>query len=241
MRFAPCFVRENTSTRRIPTSVMISVSSARLSVFSTKKTSWSTFSAVVECGTTATVSGCFSSWSASSWASRGIVAEKNSVCRTRGSIAITLRTSWMNPMSSMRSASSSTNTSSDLRLTSPCPDRSSSRPGVATRMSMPARSACFCASMPTPPKITKFRSGSCLPYTLKLSPIWAASSRVGVRIRQRIGRPWRAGAGMLAARRCRIGSANAAVLPVPVCARPSKSRPARTNGIALAWIGVGSV
>ena len=44
-----------------------------------------------------------------------------------------------------------------------------------------------------------------------------------------------------AARRCRIGSANAAVLPVPVWAMPSRSRPSSTCGIACAWIGVGVV
>jgi hypothetical protein len=44
----------------------------------------------------------------------------------------------------------------------------------------------------------------------------------------------------MAARRCRIGSAKAAVLPVPVCAMPHKSRPLRTGGIAWHWIGVGS-
>ena len=45
--------------------------------------------------------------------------------------------------------------------------------------------------------------------------------------------------GAMCARRWRIGSANAAVLPVPVWARPSRSRPASTCGIARAWIGVG--
>ena len=40
--------------------------------------------------------------------------------------------------------------------------------------------------------------------------------------------------------RCRIGSANAAVLPVPVAAWPSRSRPASSGGIASRWIGVGS-
>ena len=35
------------------------------------------------------------------------------------------------------------------------------------------------------------------------------------------------------------GSTNAAVLPVPVCAMPSRSRPSSTVGIACAWIGVG--
>ena len=37
------------------------------------------------------------------------------------------------------------------------------------------------------------------------------------------------------------GSANAAVLPVPVCAQPSRSRPAITCGMACDWMGVGVV
>jgi hypothetical protein len=40
---------------------------------------------------------------------------------------------------------------------------------------------------------------------------------------------------------CRSGRPNAAVLPVPVCAMPSMSRPSRSAGIAWAWIGVGVV
>ena len=36
-----------------------------------------------------------------------------------------------------------------------------------------------------------------------------------------------------------MGSAKAAVLPVPVCAQPSRSRPASTCGIAWVWMGVG--
>jgi hypothetical protein len=43
----------------------------------------------------------------------------------------------------------------------------------------------------------------------------------------------------LTARRCRIGSAKAAVLPVPVWAIPITSRPDMTVGIVCAWIGVG--
>ena len=35
------------------------------------------------------------------------------------------------------------------------------------------------------------------------------------------------------------GSMNAAVLPVPVWAMPSKSRPVSTVGMACVWIGVG--
>ena len=48
-------------------------------------------------------------------------------------------------------------------------------------------------------------------------------------------------AGFSAARRCRIGSAKAAVLPVPVWAMPSRSLPSRSCGMACAWIGVGWV
>ena len=51
-----------------------------------------------------------------------------------------------------------------------------------------------------------------------------------------------AGAGACVAsgtpeRRCRIGNAKAAVLPVPVWAMPQRSRPLRTFG--MAWIGIG--
>ena len=38
-----------------------------------------------------------------------------------------------------------------------------------------------------------------------------------------------------------IGSTKLAVLPVPVWAMPMMSRIISTDGIALAWIGVGSV
>ena len=65
------------------------------------------------------------------------------------------------------------------------------------------------------------------------------SSRVGDSTRTR--QPPRGGRPPLAARRCRIGSAKAAVLPVPVWAMPSRSRPSSTAGMAWAWIGVGVV
>ena len=32
---------------------------------------------------------------------------------------------------------------------------------------------------------------------------------------------------------------NAAVLPVPVCAQPIRSRPSRSGGMAFSWMGVG--
>ena len=68
-----------------------------------------------------------------------------------------------------------------------------------------------------------------------LSPIWMASSRVGVRINARMGRS----GPDLASRRCKMGVAKAQVLPVPVWAQPSTSRPARAGGMAFSWIGDG--
>ncbi|ODU54545.1 MAG: hypothetical protein ABS99_09140 [Acetobacteraceae bacterium SCN 69-10] len=74
---------------------------------------------------------------------------------------------------------------------------------------------------------------------MKLSAIWLASSRVGESTSTR--QPPRAGCRLLSARRCRMGRAKAAVLPVPVWAMPWTSRPASTKGMACAWIGVGAV
>ena len=58
------------------------------------------------------------------------------------------------PMSSMRSASSSTRISTFETLTVRWPMWSSRRPGVATRMSTPCLSCLICGLMPTPPKTT---------------------------------------------------------------------------------------
>ena len=59
--------------------------------------------------------------------------------------------SGMKPMSSIRSASSSTKISTWPRLTLFCSTWSSSRPGVATRISTPARTIGSCWRMSTPP------------------------------------------------------------------------------------------
>ncbi len=76
-----------------------------------------------------------------------------------------------------------------------------------------------------------------LPYLTKFSLTCCASSRVGSRIsdrgiRARL-RPW--------LRMSIIGRTKDAVLPVPVWATPMMSRPIRTLGMALAWIGEGVV
>src|ERR1035437_509658 len=144
-----------------------------------------------------------------------------------------MRLIWgANPMSSMRSASSSTRTSISSSTTFCFSRWSSRRPGVATTTSTPSRSAFTCGSYPTPPYTGITPSPKCLPYLRKLSSTCTHSSRVGVRInaRVRFGPP---------SRRSMIGITKAAVLPVPVIANPMMSRPLSASGTACAWIGVG--
>src|SRR5688572_12514184 len=71
---------------------------------------------------------------------------------------------------------------------------SSSRPGVATRISTPPRTIGSCCLMSTPPYTTVDRRPVYLPYSLIASSTWMASSRVGVRISARTG--CRAGDGL---------------------------------------------
>ena len=66
-----------------------------------------------------------------------IVAEKNSVCRVRGSSETIRSTSGMKPMSSMRSASSITRILVSVSRMVPRSNMSSSRPGVAISTSTP--------------------------------------------------------------------------------------------------------
>ncbi|MBV6475514.1 MAG: hypothetical protein MOGDAGHF_01056 [Rhodocyclaceae bacterium] len=95
--------------------------------------------------------GALSMVSASFLISSEKVAEKSRLCRSFGSMARMRLMSGMKPMSSMRSASSSTSTSTLLKVTLFCCTWSSRRPGVATTISTPFRSASVCGLMSTPP------------------------------------------------------------------------------------------
>lgn len=138
-------------------------------------------------------------------------------------------------MSSMRSASSRINTSTWFNFTKPWLMRSRSRPGVATRMSTPFPSRSVCAPCPTPQKMTVWRRPELRPYAVRESPIWMASSRVGVNMSERMTR----GCFVSAERSSISGSEKAAVFPVPVCAQPMRSWRERITGMEPAWIGVG--
>lgn len=69
-------------------------------------------------------------------------------------------------------------------------------------------------------------------YFWNASATWMASSRVGASTNA-CGLTW------LRSALDSTGSANAAVLPVPVWAWPSTSRPASSAGMVAAWIGDG--
>ncbi|MCY1455479.1 hypothetical protein D9M71_726170 [compost metagenome] len=116
------------------------------------------------------------------------VAENSRVWRSPlyGVWRMIWRTCGMKPMSSMRSASSSTITSTMSRCTSPRWLKSSRRPGVATRMSQKRDSrvrSCLSKSMP-PTKLITFSPVYLARPTASLA-ICTTSSRVGAMISAR--------------------------------------------------------
>ena len=142
----------------------------------------------------------------------GMVAENSIVWRVSGSLEQMNSISGINPMSSIRSASSITKSSQPLSRILPRSNRSISRPGVAISTSTPSDSAFNWSPICTPPISSAILRSWFLPYFSKFSATCAASSRVGSRISER---------GISARRRPEantsiIGSTKLAVLPVPV-------------------------
>src|ERR1039457_6778611 len=83
--------------------------------------------------------------------SRDNDAENSNVCRFDGSAFTIRRMSGKNPMSSIRSASSSTRNCMPEKSPFFRPIKSNNRPGVATTMSTPDRNAWICGCSPAPP------------------------------------------------------------------------------------------
>ena len=108
-------------------------------------------------------------------------------------------------------------------------------PGVATSTSTPRASASRCGPMADAAEHGGDRDAEVLAVGAEALGDLASRVRASATAPARGSRA--AAAGLrLAARRCRMGSAKAAVLPVPVWAMPSRSRPASTPG----WPGSGS-
>ena len=149
----------------------------------------------------------------------GMVAENSSVCRSVGSFATILRMSWMKPMSSMRSASSSTKISTPVepqRVALHQVEQAAGRGDqhvdavhqrahlAAHRHAADGERRLRCAGAGR-------RCGSCRGSGRRARASGSAPAR---------GRSCARDACGSSARRFRIGSAKAAVLPVPVCAMP---------------------
>ena len=182
--------------------------------------------------------GCLSRRFASVAMPPSSVAENSIVWRPAGVAPAILSTGLMKPMSSMRSASSSTSSSRREKSTLPWSMKSIRRPGVATRISSGDSSSLRCFGYGMPPSTVPVRTrGMNLLYFSTAVVTCSASSRVGVSTSTRGPRPGLAGC----ARRCNAGSTKAAVLPVPVGAEHIRSWPAIASGIAFACTGVGSV
>ena len=172
------------------------------------------------------------------------VAENSTVCRVAGVSAQMRSTSSTKPMSSMRSASSSTSTSRRERSTRPRSmwsmqpaGRRDEQVGAALQLAVLHRIGRAAVQAYRGARAAAGRSGS--PARRP-----AARVRASARAPARAAR-WPSGAAATADcvcrdRRCSAGSTNAAVLPVPVCAEPMTSRPASSAGMVCAWIGVGS-
>ena len=194
-------------------------------------------SAVVAGRATVILLGLLRNLSASFLISGGMVAEKKSVWRKGGRRPAIFSTSGMKPISSMRSASSITSTLQSASKILPRSNRSIIRPGVAISTSTPRSSAACWSLNDSPPINSAWVRRVFAPYLMKFSATCWASSRVGSRISDRgmraLARPL--------AKMSIMGRVKLAVLPVPVCAQPSTSRPIRTMGIACFWIGVGVV
>ena len=150
---APYFVRVKTSAVSTSGRFKISTSKSRFAPWLTNSMRWSTVSAALLTRATSTRTGSVRMVLDSFTMLSGMVALKNKLCRFSGSMAMTRRMSWMNPMSSMVSASSKTKNSIHSSDKSPWLHRSSSRPGVATKTSAPFRSWFTCRCWLTPPKI----------------------------------------------------------------------------------------
>ena len=112
---------------------------------------WAMVSAVVAGLATSMRTGSLRNCLVSRVISGGMVAEKNRICFL-GGVSLKIRSmSGMKPMSSMRSASSTTRICTPVRSSLPRSKWSSSRPGVAIRTSTPRSSLSSWSLKETPP------------------------------------------------------------------------------------------
>ena len=163
----------------------------------------------------------------------GQVAENSSVCRCFGVAFMISRIGSSKPMSSMRSASSSTSTRTPRRSRARLRSSSWTRPGVPTTTCgacCSSDASCGPSAMP-PVSTSSLRLGMPVASRRTCLPTWSASSRVG---HSTSAWTWMSAGSRWWSR----ASPKAAVLPLPVGACAITSRPASSAGRLCAWIGV---
>mmetsp|Transcript_25316 Transcript_25316/g.63323 ORF Transcript_25316/g.63323 Transcript_25316/m.63323 type:complete len:284 (-) Transcript_25316:116-967(-) len=173
----------------------------------------------------------------------GQVAVNMTVC-LEGRICPAMdRSCGSKPMSSMRSASSSTRYVVLRRLRWPSVTRSMRRPGVPTTTLGSSRSSRICPDRDAPPKTTVARTRAGRENLANSAWICIASSRVGASTTTAGPRasPRLAGAagGGCALTWTRAGRRKPSVLPLPVSAMPTTSRPFSRHGHAMLWTALG--
>jgi hypothetical protein len=115
--------------------------------------------------------------------------------------------------------------------------KSINRPGVAAQISTPSRNALTCGPFGAPPYTHALLILLLAPKMAASACICTASSRVGART-SAIG-PSPGSRYGCALTWTTAGSKNDSVLPLPVSATATTSRPLSTVGHACDWIGVG--
>ena len=162
----------------------------------------------------------------------GTVAENSATWRFSGRRPISRSISGPKPSSSMRSPSSRTKKWMSPRRRSPWSIRSMIRPGVPITICAPASRAWRCGPYEVPPWISTLSMPVSRAAISATERICWASSRVGARI-SACGRRRPGSIDSM------TGSRKAIVLPEPVGAWASRSRPSSRGGIASSWIGAG--
>lgn len=164
--------------------------------------------------------------------SREIVAENIPRFFRLGILSRIRVTSWIKPMSSIRSASSSTTVCTLFKFTVRRFMWSLSRPGVATTIWGRRFSASICLPMGCPPYRHTSRTPSWHTAMSRISSvICMASSRVGARMTA-------CTSSLSRSMRSMMGMPKAMVLPVPVGALAITSFPASMGGMHPACTGV---
>ena len=163
-----------------------------------------------------------------------MVAENIKVFRSSGTFSRIAFMLSVNPIFSISSASSSTTVCTPSSFTTPRLIRSIRRPGVATIICTPCRKARIWLSMLLPPYTgSTTTSGMYFEKSARSPAIWRHSSRVGASTSA-------CGVWLSASIRWSNGRPKAAVLPVPVCARATRSwSPLSNTGITFSCTGMG--